>query len=95
MKRYIGEFKSKAVNQVLAWPFGSRSGAPGVMCLVLGVHRSGFYACPREQTNAREVDDRLLLGTVKQAWLESGTIYGYRNVSPRGDPYPASRPAGR
>lgn len=50
------------------------------MCRVLGVHRSGFYAWLRQETSQRQIDDRRLLGMVKQAWLESGAVYGYRKV---------------
>lgn len=50
------------------------------MCRVLSVHRSGFYAwmkalsCPRTRRNRR------LTGLIKQSWLESGCVYGYRKV---------------
>jgi putative transposase len=50
------------------------------MCRVLGVHRSGFYAWLRQPASRREQDDRRVLGLVKQSWLESGTVYGYRKV---------------
>lgn len=50
------------------------------MCRVLGVHRSGFYRWLKHPVSRRSKDDRRLLGLVKQAWLESGTVYGYRKV---------------
>lgn len=50
------------------------------MCRVLGVHRSGFYAWLKQPASHRSKDDRRLLGLVKQAWLESGTVYGYRKI---------------
>jgi len=50
------------------------------MCRVLGVHRSGFYRWLKHPVSRRSKEDRRLLGLVKQAWLESGTVYGYRKV---------------
>ena len=51
------------------------------MCRVLGVQRSGFYAGRRRPHSERHREDQRLLGLVKQAWLESGTIYGYRKIT--------------
>jgi len=48
---------------------------------VLGVQRSGFYAWRRRPHSDRHREDQRLLGLVKQAWLESGTVYGYRKVT--------------
>ena len=50
------------------------------MCRVLGVHRSGFYAWLKEPRSERAKDDGRLLGLIKQSWLQSGTVYGYRKV---------------
>ena len=50
------------------------------MCRVLGVQRTGFYAWLKQPSSARTKDDARLLGLIKQAWLESGTVYGYRKV---------------
>lgn len=50
------------------------------MCRVLSVQRSGFYAWLKQPSSARTKDDARLLGLIKQAWLESGTVYGYRKV---------------
>lgn len=50
------------------------------MCRVLRVHRSGFYAWRRQPSSSRKKDDARVLGLIKQAWLESGTVYGYRKV---------------
>ena len=50
------------------------------MCLPLDVHPSGYYAwrhCP-QSTRAKE--DKKLTGQIKQSWLESGAVYGYRKV---------------
>ena len=51
------------------------------MCRVLGVQRSGFYAWQRRPHSDRYREDQRLLGMIKQAWLESGTVYGYRKVT--------------
>jgi putative transposase len=51
------------------------------MCRVLGVHRSGFHAWRRQPVSVRAKEDGRLLGLVKQAWLESGCIYGQRKVT--------------
>ena len=50
------------------------------MCRVLGVHRSGFYAWRRQPQSDRARDDQRLSGLIKQSWLESGAVYGYRKV---------------
>lgn len=50
------------------------------MCRVLGVHRSGFYAWLKQPASARAKDDARVVGLVKQSWLESGTVYGYRKI---------------
>lgn len=51
------------------------------MCRVLRVQRSGFYAWQRQPHSARHTEDQRLLGLIKQSWLESGTVYGYRKVT--------------
>ena len=53
------------------------------MCRVLGVQRTGFYAWLAAPVSDRPKEDRRLSGLVKQAWLESGTVDGYR-PRPRG-----------
>jgi putative transposase len=50
------------------------------LCRVMAVHPSGYYAWRAEPESARALDDRRLLGRIKQSWLESGSIYGYRKV---------------
>jgi putative transposase len=51
------------------------------MCRVFGVHRSGYYAWLRTPLSVRAREDNRLLGLVKQSWLESGAVYGYRKVT--------------
>lgn len=49
-----------------------------IMCRVLGVQCIGFYARQRCAQNQRQREDERLMGLIKQAWLDSGAIYGYR-----------------
>ncbi len=51
------------------------------MCRVLGVHRSGYYAWRRSPHSARAKEDQRLLGLIKHAWLDSGSIYGHRKIA--------------
>lgn len=44
------------------------------------VHRSGYYAWLNQPKSARQIDDARLLGLIKQLWLESGCVYGYRKI---------------
>lgn len=50
------------------------------MCQLLQVHRSGFHAWLQQPESKRTIDDRRLTGLIKQAWLESGCVYGYRKI---------------
>lgn len=47
---------------------------------MLRVHPSGYYAWLRQPESARAIEDRRLLGLMKQSWLESGCVYGYRKI---------------
>jgi len=51
-----------------------------VMCRVLKVHHSGFYTWLKRPLSKRAIDDSRLTGLIKQAWLESGRVYGYRKL---------------
>lgn len=48
---------------------------------MLEVHPSGFYAWRHEPESQRANDDKRLLVPIKQSWLESGAVHGYRKVS--------------
>jgi putative transposase len=50
------------------------------LCSLLDVHPSGFYAWQRQPRSARTVGDERLSGLIKQFWLESGAVYGYRKI---------------
>ena len=50
------------------------------MCRVLSVHHSGFYAWLKTPVSKRTKDNIRLMAIIKQLWLESGCIYGYRKI---------------
>ena len=50
------------------------------MCRILKVHHSGFYAWLKEPVSKKTKDDNRLIGLLKEAWLESGRVYGYRKL---------------
>lgn len=50
------------------------------MCRMLGVHPSGFYAWVKEPLSHRALEDERQTKLVKDAWNESGKIYGYRKI---------------
>jgi len=50
------------------------------LCRMMEVHPSGYYGWRKAPKSARAIEDRRLLGSIKQAWLESGGVYGYRKV---------------
>jgi putative transposase len=45
------------------------------------VHPSGYYAWLITPQSDRAMEDKRLLGHIRQSWLESGTVYGYRKVT--------------
>jgi putative transposase len=47
---------------------------------MMEVHPSGYYAWLQMPESKRTIEDQRLLGHVKQSWLESGSVYGYRKV---------------
>lgn len=50
------------------------------LCRMMKVNRSGYYAWINQPKSARQKDDERLMGLIKQFWLESGCIYGYRKI---------------
>ena len=50
------------------------------MCQMLRVQRSGYYAWLKQPESARAIEDRRLQGLIRQSWLESGCVYGYRKI---------------
>ncbi|MEB5757363.1 IS3 family transposase [Citrobacter cronae] len=57
----------------LCWPVR-------LLCRVLDVHPSGFYAWFKQPYSQRHQADLRLTGQIKQFWLESGCVYGYRKI---------------
>lgn len=50
------------------------------LCRMLDVHPSGFYAWTKQPKSPRRKEDERLTGLIKQFWLESGCLYGYRKI---------------
>jgi putative transposase len=48
---------------------------------MMRVHPSGYYAWKSKPVSSRQKDDQRLLGLIKQSWLESGGVYGYRKIA--------------
>ncbi|WP_272844487.1 IS3 family transposase [Pantoea ananatis] len=51
-----------------------------LLCRVLDVHPSGFYAWLQQPHSQRHQADLRLTGQIKPFWLESGCVYGYRKI---------------
>jgi putative transposase len=51
------------------------------MCRVLRVHFSGFYAWLKELLSCRAQEDARQTVLIRQAWSESGKVYGYRKLA--------------
>ena len=51
-----------------------------LMCQVLDVHPSGFYAWCANPLSVRSKESQAITSQIKQCWLESGAVYGYRKI---------------
>lgn len=51
------------------------------LCQVMQVNRAGYYAWRKEPATAKQQEDRRITGLIKQFWLESGGVYGYRKIT--------------
>lgn len=51
-----------------------------VMCRMLCVHHSGFYAWLKQPFSKRAIEDRRQTELLRGAWEESGKVYGYRKL---------------
>ncbi len=51
------------------------------MCRVLRVHFSGFYAWLNEPFSRRAQEDARQTELIRQAWIDSGKVYGYRKLA--------------
>ena len=56
--------------------FGGRA-----MCRVLRVHFSGFYAWLKQPLCHRAQDDARQTELIRQAWADSGKVFGYRKLT--------------
>lgn len=50
------------------------------LCALFDVHPSGYYAWLSEPKSQRAQQNEQLTGLIKQSWLESGCVYGYRKI---------------
>jgi putative transposase len=50
------------------------------LCDLLEVHPSGYYAWRQRPRSPRAIVNAHLTGLIKQFWLESGGVYGYRKI---------------
>ncbi len=50
------------------------------LCRLLDVHPSGYYAWRRWPRSKRAIANERLTGLIKQFWLASGGVYGYRKI---------------
>ena len=50
------------------------------MCRCLRLHPSGFYAWVKNPLSRRAQEDDRQIKLLKEAWEESGNIYGYRKL---------------
>ena len=48
------------------------------LCKVFQVHPSGFHAWRLNTESRRAREDKRLLVPIRESWLESGNVYGYR-----------------
>lgn len=50
------------------------------MCNMLTVHPSGFYAWLKQPFSKRAIEDKRQTELLKDAWEDSGKVYGYRKL---------------
>ncbi len=51
-----------------------------LLCRLLDVHRSGFYAWRRHPESKRSIEDRRLLGLIRASFEASQGIYGSKRI---------------
>jgi putative transposase len=51
-----------------------------VMCRIVRVHPSGFYAWLKQPLSKRVAEDARQTQLLKEAWKDSGEVYGYRKL---------------
>jgi len=50
------------------------------MCRSLPIHPCGFYAWPKHPLSKRAKEDVRQAELIREAWKESGKVYGYRKL---------------
>ncbi len=50
------------------------------MCRMLSVHFSGFYAWLKAPLSHRAIEDARQTALIRQAWEDSGKVYGYHKL---------------
>ncbi|SFT95518.1 putative transposase [Kosakonia arachidis] len=60
-------------DNICCWPVR-------LLCRVLDVHPVGFYTWLQQPHSPRYQAGLRLTGQIKQFWLESGCVYGYRKI---------------
>ncbi|UCV05170.1 hypothetical protein KI615_08445 [Dechloromonas denitrificans] len=48
---------------------------------MMTVHPSGYYVWKAEPASSRQKENQRLRGLIKQSWLASGGVYGYRKIT--------------
>lgn len=51
------------------------------MCRMLRVHFSGFYSWLKQPLSRRSKEDVRQTELIRQAWVDSGKVYGYRKLT--------------
>ena len=51
------------------------------LCRVMTVNPSGYYVWRARPVSERQQENQRLMGLIKQSWLESGGVYGYRKIT--------------
>lgn len=51
-----------------------------LLCKMMDVSPAGYYGWLKEPLSSRGKEDQRQTGLIKQFWLESGCVYGYRKV---------------
>ncbi len=74
-KRYPEEFKIKAAKQVI-----ERGHSVSSVATRLDITTHSLYARIKPPHSRRYHADLRLTGHIRQFWLESGCVYGYRRI---------------
>ena len=82
LKKGNGVLRARVPMKVRLHPGASRtSSASGPCAGCYGVHFSGFYAWLKEPLSHRAQEDLRHTELIRQAWTDSGKVYGYRKLT--------------